>query len=178
MRQSYELLSSWFDFIFFTDLVILGYTTRKSFFYDADSKIILWNCLRIWRVDNFVIRWGIKIDFYNAHSKTIISNRLKMCLCDNVVIIENENNDGFCLKLCSFSSQNNSIPPSNVYSPSSSPMHPPTTALGEPLSAISGALRDSGHLLTPFVTQLLLIVCLTRVAPPSIIYGRCHTGNH
>ena len=51
---------------------ILIFTTTKEVIYDAHSKTVLKNRLRIGSGGNFVIR-GIKLVFYIAHSKTVIT---------------------------------------------------------------------------------------------------------
>jgi len=52
-------------------------TTRKTIIYDAISKTVLKDRLKIGGGDNFVI-WGRNNVFYVAHSMTVRKNRLKM----------------------------------------------------------------------------------------------------
>ena len=53
------------------------HTTKKLAFYDAHSKTIINNRLRMCHSGIFVIRYNL-FCFYAAHSKTIINNRLRM----------------------------------------------------------------------------------------------------
>ena len=71
-----------------------GYTTTKVIFYDACSKTVVNNHLRIWSGGNFVIN-KITFVFNVAHSKAVVDDRLRMSFGGNIVITWNQDKDGF-----------------------------------------------------------------------------------
>lgn len=96
----------------------------------------MWNRLRIWRSDNFVIR-RMKNVFYDAHSKTVIKNCLRMCLSGNPIIRGNENDNGFHKTVFVFIPKITTylilVPPFNTLSFELSPSSPSSTTHWPPL---------------------------------------------
>ena len=63
-------------------------------FYDACSKTVVNNRLRIRSGDNFVLN-KITFVFNVAHFKAVVDDRLRMSFGGNIVITWNQDKDGF-----------------------------------------------------------------------------------